>query len=128
MKKIRTYKNYTLIYELEKEEGEYVISVEKFCASGGEKSTYVVSGTECDLKSLVCRMWRCGVTPMSLVYILEDEGYLPKEVVLKATDKALAINIVRRQRKDSVVNQNKMFVFDNACYGTLCCEKGSDDI
>lgn len=127
MKKFRTYKNYTLIYDLEREKGGFVISVEKSGLSGAEKSTYVVHGEECELKSLVCRLWRCGVTPMSLVYILEDEGYLPKEVESPKVKSIPLVHIARRPRRNLSVGDNKMFVFDNSCYGTLCCEKSDGE-
>lgn len=77
MKKFRTYKKYTVIYQLEKEDMAYRISIEKDGVNGYESSSYVVNGKEKDLKALLCRLWACGVTPMSLVYILEDEGYIP---------------------------------------------------
>ncbi len=80
MKKFRTYKNYTVVYDLERDGFGFIISIEKSGTAGIEKSSYFVHGKECEIKSLVCRLWRSGVTPMSLVYILEDEGYLPKPV------------------------------------------------
>lgn len=77
MKKFRTYKHHVLIYDLQRDGNGYVISIEKSCCEGTEKSSYLVFASECELVQLTLRMWRSGVTPMSLVYILEDEGYLP---------------------------------------------------
>jgi len=81
MKKFRTYKKYSLVYGLEGRNGVYNISIEKSNSSGVESCSYTVNGTERELKALVCRLWSCGVTPMSLVYILEDEGYIPSEAL-----------------------------------------------
>jgi len=79
MTKFRTYKKYSLVYNLENNGAAYVISIEKSNANGVERSAYTVHGSEAELKSLLCRLWRCGVTPLSLVYILEDEGYIIKD-------------------------------------------------
>lgn len=79
MTKFRTYKKYSLVYNLANNGGTYVISIEKSNANGVEKCSYTVHGNESELKALLCRLWRCGVTPLSLQYILEDEGYITKE-------------------------------------------------
>lgn len=81
MKKFRTYKKYSLVYSLDGNNGAYNISIEKTSQTGVESCSYTVNGAERDLKALVCRLWSCGVTPMSLVYILEDEGYIPAEAL-----------------------------------------------
>ena len=97
MKKFRTYKKYSLVYSLEKNDIGYNVSIQKCGENGTEISSYIVNGIEKELKALLCRLWSCGVTPMSLVYILEDEGYIPHDAVenddgaLKASDR-----IVRR--------------------------------
>lgn len=122
MKKFRTYKNYTLVYDLEREQNGFVFSIEKNSASGIEKSSYMVFGAESELKGLLCRLWRCGVTPMSLVYILEDEGYLPKPVENEKSEMKPMVHIVRRKRKDMPINTNSPFVLDNRSQVALCCE------
>ncbi len=122
MKKFRTYKNYTLVYDLEREQNGFVFSIEKNSASGVEKSSYMVFGAESELKGLLCRLWRCGVTPMSLVYILEDEGYLPKPVENEKSEMKPMVHIVRRKRKDMPINTNSPFVLDNRSQVALCCE------
>ncbi len=103
MKKIRTYKKYTVVYELEKEGAAFRIAIEKNGLNGFENSSYVVNGEEKELKALLCRLWACGVTPMSLVYILEDEGYIPSSVdndeVLIKTDKIV-------KRKQACLGEN----------------------
>ncbi len=80
MIKIRTYRNFTLTYRLEPDGNGFAISITKDSSEGCEDSTYKVSGDERELKALVCRMWSCSVTPMSLRYILQDEGYLPQAI------------------------------------------------
>lgn len=95
MKKFRTYKKYSLVYSLDKEEGVYRISIEKSTETGIEQSCYYVNGVEKELKALLCRLWSCGVTPMSLVYILEDEGYIP-QTLLCDDDAKNNSGIVRR--------------------------------
>jgi len=78
MKKFRTYKKHSLVYTLEKEGLSFRLTIEKSSSDGVENSSYLVNGQEKELKALLCRLWSCGVTPMSLVYILEDEGYIPQ--------------------------------------------------
>lgn len=80
MKKFRTYKKHSLVYSLEREGLSFRLTIEKNGAEGVENSSYLVNGQEKELKALLCRLWSCGVTPMSLVYILEDEGYIPQSV------------------------------------------------
>ncbi|MBQ4647626.1 MAG: hypothetical protein IJB76_00505 [Clostridia bacterium] len=80
MTKIRTYKKFTLVYNLEETDGKYLISIIKDGGGSEERSSYTVWGDERELKALLCRMWGCSVTPMSLKYILQDEGFLPQEV------------------------------------------------
>lgn len=128
MKKIRTYKNYTLLYDLQKDEGGYILSIEKSGSSGTEKSAYFVSGPECELKELLCRLWRCGVTPMSLVYILEDEGYLPKLVEPEETEKKPPVHIARRTRKDRIVSTDSQFKFESKNLATSGCTQGDKEI
>ena len=98
MKKFRTYKKHSLVYSLERENGTFRLSIEKSSREGNECSSYLVNGEEKDLKALLCRLWSCGVTPMSLVYILEDEGYIPQETDSEDGTSVKKTLIVRRKR------------------------------
>lgn len=80
MTKIRTFKKFTLFYNIEINDKGYTISITKESAEGREHSAFNVWGEERELKALLCRMWSCSVTPMSLRYILQDEGFLPQPV------------------------------------------------
>ncbi len=97
MKKFRTYKKHSLVYSLERENGTFRLSIEKSSREGNECSSYLVNGEEKDLKALLCRLWSCGVTPMSLVYILEDEGYIPQETDSEDGTSVKKTLIVRRK-------------------------------
>ena len=100
MTKIRTYKKFTLIYNLEQNDGKFLISIIKDSGESEESSSYTVWGDERELKALLCRMWGCSVTPMSLKYILQDEGFLPQEV-----DESKLIHIPATITKRKPINE-----------------------
>lgn len=114
MKKFRTYKKYSLVYSLERKENAFNISIEKNSTSGVESSSYLVNGIEKDLKALLCRLWSCGVTPMSLVYILEDEGYIPQTVLsADEVETKKPVHIVRRKRPYTGKALHSVFEINN---------------
>lgn len=107
MKKFRTYKHHVLIYDLQKEGNGYVLSIEKSCSEGTEKSSYLIFANEYELVQLTLRLWRSGVTPMSLVYILEDEGYLPIQYDDTADESVSVVKknaqIIKRDRTKNAI-------------------------
>ncbi len=111
MTRIRTYKNYTLLYDAHREDGGYLFSIEKSGNSGIEKSTYFVHGSEHEFNDLLFRLWRSGVTPMSLVYILEDEGYIPREVDNETGEIKPLVHIVKRRQKKFVPETDSPLAF-----------------
>lgn len=107
MKRIRTYKHHVLLYDLEKEGSGYILSIEKSCSDGVERSAYLLYASKCELTQLMLRLWRSGVTPMSLVYVLEDEGYLPikyDDIGEAFTEDRDNLYIVKRDRNKNSLN------------------------
>lgn len=104
MIKIRTFKKFTLTYSLERFEEGYVVSIMKDSPEGREISTYTVWGDEIELKALLCRMWGCSVTPISLRYILQDEGFLP-QLVEEENIKHVPAVITKRQPITNIANE-----------------------
>ncbi|MBE6677954.1 MAG: hypothetical protein E7597_04080 [Ruminococcaceae bacterium] len=104
MTKIRTFKKFTLIYNMEKNADGYTVSIMKESVDGTETSAYTVWGDETELKALLCRMWGCSVTPMSLRYILQDEGFLP-QIIEDDSIKRIPAAIVKRQPVKEIKNK-----------------------
>lgn len=132
MKKFRTYKHYVLIYDLQRDGNGHVLSIEKSCSEGTEKSSYLIFADECELVQLTLRLWRSGVTPMSLVYILEDEGYLPikygDNIGEAFTGNYKSDYIVKRDRsKNAIISKDVHHSFDQ-CEGKASTEKEGDTV
>ncbi len=104
MKKIRTFKKFTLVYSLEKTAQGFYVTISKDDRNGSEVSSYTVNGDEKELKALLCRMWGCSVTPMSLRYILQDEGFLPLPME-EDTIKRIPAVITKRQPIKNVADK-----------------------
>lgn len=96
MIKIRTYKRFTLTYELTAENNAYLISITRSESDGTERSSFYVHGDERELKALLCRMWGCSVTPLSLKYILQDEGFLP--IAIETRERPIVIQPTIKKR------------------------------
>jgi len=60
---------------MEKKGDSFVVSIIKNGRDGEEKSAFTISATENAAAALFKKLKRCGVTPMSLVYIIEDDGF-----------------------------------------------------
>lgn len=103
MKKFRTYKHHVLIYDLQRDGNGFVLSIEKSCSEGTEKSSYLIFASECEMVQLTLRLWRSGVTPMSLVYILEDEGYLP----IRYDEETIEENICAVKKNAQIIKRDR---------------------
>ncbi len=104
MTKVRTFKKFTLIYNMEKKTNGYTVTITKESSDGTETSAYTVWGDEIELKALLCRMWGCSVTPMSLRYILQDEGFLP-QTIEEERIKRIPATITKRQPVKDIPNE-----------------------
>lgn len=113
MFKIRTFKQFTMFYELRKDNDGFIISIVKDSLSGTESSTFAVSGNENELAALLCRMWGCNAMPTSLRYILEDEGFLPKEVEETWELKEFKPRITKRPPSKGLVIRELAAPFDS---------------
>lgn len=83
------------------------MSITKSDEAGSENSAFIVCGDEMELKALLCRMWGCSVTPMSLRYILQDEGFLPQPIEDDSVTHIPAI-ITKRKPIKSVASKEIM--------------------
>lgn len=74
-KMTRATGKYKILYMLEKCQDGYVLCVEKTTPNEKERVSFFINSSQSDCDELVRKLWACKVTPMSVEYILIDEGF-----------------------------------------------------